>query len=128
LLIGEDRLWTEYEIMEAGEECLLLKPLASNGNLHNDNPAGYKKMNYEVLYGSSTRIWVTMEKPGLPFLQKEEAAGPVLPDTRVQAKQLFFTHPGLRPKKANRDRMHVLVLAVALLLFLLIVLQVALKH
>jgi hypothetical protein len=63
LLVGEDRLWTEYEVVEAGEQCFLLKPLVSNGNVYADNPAGYKKMDYEVLYAGSTRIWVAMEKP-----------------------------------------------------------------
>ena len=128
LLVGEDRLWTEYEVLETGEECLLLKPLASNGNLHNDRPAAYKKMDYDVLYASTTRIWVAMEKPGMPFLAKEEPAGPVLPDNMGQAEQLAFSYPGLRPKRANPDRMSVLVLAIALLFFLLIVIQVALKR
>ena len=60
LLIGEDRLWTEYEVMETGEEDLVLKPLISNGNVHADNPVAYKKMGYDTLYEGSTRIWVAM--------------------------------------------------------------------
>jgi len=50
--------------MEAGEEELLLKPLVSNGKAYADNPAGYKRMDYGVLYGSTTRIWISMESPG----------------------------------------------------------------
>ena len=65
LLVGEDRIWTEYEVMETGEQGLVLKPLISNGNAHADNPSRYKKMGYDVLYASTTRIWVSMNKPGL---------------------------------------------------------------
>jgi len=128
LLIGEDRLWTEYEVMETGEECLLLKPLASNGNVHHDNPAGYKKMHYEVLYASSTRIWVAMEKPAPSFSQKEDPVGNRLPDNTVQAEQLAFTFSGLRPRKASPHRMGVLILVMVLLFFMLIIVQVALRR
>ncbi len=64
LLVGEGRIWTEYEVMETGEQGLVLKPLISNGNVHADNPSGYKKMQYDTLYSGTTRIWVNMEKPG----------------------------------------------------------------
>src|SRR5882762_8102633 len=79
LLIGEDRLWTEYEVMEVGEEELLLKPLVSNGKAYADNPAGYKKMDYDVLYESSTRIWVSMEKPGGHLILAESGSVRVSP-------------------------------------------------
>jgi hypothetical protein len=128
LLVGEDRLWTEYEVVEAGEDELVLKPLESNGNVHEDNPVGYKKMRYDILYAGSTRIWVTMEKPGSRFLLKNEPMPVELPVNMIQAERVHFNFLGLRLKRSNPDRSSIFVLVIVLLFFLLIILQLLLEH
>ncbi len=57
MLGNGDTLWTEYELLEAGEETVLLKPLRSCGREHANDPARYKKMTYTFLRGSGTKIW-----------------------------------------------------------------------
>jgi hypothetical protein len=51
-------LWTEYEVLEAGDIDITLKPLASNGHIHPDDPACYKKIRYPSFYEKGMRIWI----------------------------------------------------------------------
>ncbi len=128
LLVGEDRLWTEYEVMEAREDELVLKPLESNGNVHEDNPSGYKKMRYDVLYAGSTRIWVTMEKPGGHFLLKNESMPVGMPVDVLRDERAPVNFQGLRLKLSQSDRGSIFLLVIVLLFFLLIILQLLLEH
>jgi hypothetical protein len=126
LLVGEGSLWTEYEVIEAGDCGLVLKPLVSNGNVHADKPMTYKKMAYDTLYAGNTRIWVTFEKPVAHLLVKEELYTESSPERIVQGERLTFTFLGLRLKLANPDRLSIVILIVVLLFFLLFIVQVLL--
>jgi len=62
LFIGNGYLlWTEYEIIEAGDIDIILKPLASNGHVHEDDPSCYKRMRYPSFYETGMRIWIDIK-------------------------------------------------------------------
>ena len=129
LFLGDGQLlWTEYEVIKARPQELLVQPIATNGHLVTKVASRTQKITYHELRHQGARIWVKITPSATAAGDKNSHATRTNMSKLLYSEQLVVRFCGLHVKLTNPTRTTIfLMLLLMILMMLLMILPFAFK-